>query len=107
MSKDRSRDSLIFFIKILASVLLAVMVSAALFGSASAYLSWLAARDARLFAMHDQALETKLAVYCGKKGSLVRDSDARGYACMYVNRDGEVLLQSIPNAPLLASGGAL
>lgn len=102
MSKDQSRDSLIFLIKILAAVLLSVMGIAALFGTAGAYLSWLAARDAKLLAMHDQAFESKLAVHCGKKGTLVRDVDGKGHACMYVNRDGEVLLQPIPSAPLLA-----
>ncbi len=103
MSKDKSRDSFIFLIKILATILLVVMGFAALFGSAGAYLSWLAARDAKLLTMHDRALESKLAMHCGKKGTLVRDLDAKGHACMYVNRDGEILLQPIPSAPLLAS----
>lgn len=103
MSKDKSRDSLTYLIKILAAVLLSVIGFAALFGSAGAYLSWLAARDAKLLAMHDQAFEKKLALHCGKKGTLVRDLDAKGHACMYVNRDGETLLQPIPSAPHLAS----
>lgn len=103
MSKDKSRDSLIYLIKILAAVLLSIMGFAALFGTAGAYLSWLAVRDAKLLAMHDRALESKLAVHCGKKGTLVRDLDTKGHACMYVNRDGEILLQPIPSAPLLAS----
>ena len=103
MSKDKSRDSLIYLIKILAAVLLSVMGFAALFGFAGAYLSWLAARDAKLLAMHDRAFESKLALHCGKKGTLVRDLDAKGHACMYVKGDGETLLQPIPSAPLLAS----
>jgi hypothetical protein len=105
MSKVRSNYSLVFLIKILAAILLSVMGLAALFGSAGAYLTWLAARDAKLMALHDRGHESKLAMYCGNKGVLVRDAASLSHACMYVNKDGEMLFVEVPSAPLVASRG--
>lgn len=107
MSKVRSHYSLVFLIKILAAILLSVMALAALFGSAGAYFTWLAARDAKLMALHDRSHESKLALYCGNKGVLVRDAASLSHACMYVNKDGQTLIQPVPSAPLLAAGSAL
>ena len=107
MSKVRSNYSLVFLIKILAAILLSVMGLAALFGSAGAYFTWLAARDAKLMALHDRSHESKLALYCGNKGVLVRDATSLSHACMYVNKDGQTLIQPVPSAPLLAGRSAL
>ncbi len=72
---------------------------------AGAYLTWLAARDEKLFALYDQQHDSKLAKHCGNKGALVRDAAKNSTLCMHVNKDGEVLFVEVPSAPLLASRG--
>lgn len=103
----RSKSSPLSLIKVLAIVLLGVMVLAALSGAAGSYLTWLAARDAKLMALHDRSLDSKLSMYCGSKGILVRDATSLSHACMFVNKDGQTLIQPVPSAPLLAGRSAL
>lgn len=93
-------------IKGAATIILIVMGLFVVFGGASTYFQWLAARDGKLLAMHDRQHETKLADYCGKKGKVVRDGSTGGYACLYVNPDDSWVLRPIPSAPMMVAGGA-
>ena len=88
-----------------ATIILIAMGLFVVFGGASTYFQWLAARDGKLLAMHDRQHETKLADYCGKKGKVVRDGNTGGYACLYVNPEDSWALRPIPSAPMLVAGG--
>ena len=104
--EHKRRTFLRTWAKAFAVLLLIVMGLGVMFAGAGAYATWLAARDAKLMAMHDRIQESKLALHCGLQGSLVHDATTGGYACLYVNKDGQALLHAIPSAPLLASKGA-
>lgn len=80
-----------------AAILGAAIAVAALFGWAQV----IARNDQRLFKADDDKRTRMLARSCGTRGQLWQDPLTRQYACLYVNPNGEALVQGIPDAPLL------
>lgn len=70
---------------------------AALFGWAQV----VTRNDHRLLQADDEKRTRMLARSCGTAGQLWQDPLTRQYACLYVNPNGEALVQNIPDAPLL------
>lgn len=70
---------------------------AALFGWAQA----VTRNDHRLLKADDDKRTRMVARSCGTHGRLWQDPMTRQYACLYVNPDGEALMQAVPDAPLL------
>lgn len=73
------------------------VATAALFGWAQV----IARNDHRLLQADDEKRTRMLARSCGTRGQLMQDPLTRQYSCLYVNADGEALLHSIADAPLL------
>lgn len=83
--------------KCTAAVLALLIAVAALFGWAQV----VARNDQRLFKADDEKRTRMLARSCGTAGQLWQDPLTRQYACLYVNPNGEALVQNIPDAQLL------
>ncbi|MBO1012283.1 hypothetical protein IPU70_01885 [Achromobacter sp. SD115] len=81
----------------IAAALATLVAVAALFGWAQV----IARNDHRLFKADDEKRTRMLARSCGYRGQLWQDPLTRQFACLYVNPNGEALVQNIPDAPLL------
>lgn len=81
----------------IAAVLAALTAVAVLFGWAQV----IARNDHRLFKADDEKRTRMLARSCGTGGRLWQDPLTRQYACLYINPNGEALVQAVPDAPLL------
>ena len=103
--EHKRRSFLHTWAKFFAVLVLIAIGMSLLFAGAGAYMTWLAANDAKLMALYDRQHGAKVAKHCGNSGALVRDSLTNSTLCMYVNKDGQAMYVAVPNAPLVASRG--
>lgn len=81
------------------AAVLAVLTFSAVVGGSFALGQKLGLKDARLFAEDDERRTKLIARSCGKTGELVQAPDTKKYSCLWRNRDGQVLVADIPDAP--------
>ena len=81
------------------TAVIAALAVAIAIGAIFALGQHVAAKDARLFAEDDQRRATMIARSCGKTGELVQAPDTKKYSCIWRNRDGDVLIEDLPDSP--------
>ncbi|OZI61581.1 hypothetical protein [Bordetella genomosp. 11] len=64
---------------------------------------WQGQRDTRLLQQDDIRREKLIARNCGPHSTLWRNAANGQYGCLYVNRDGQALIEPTFDAPVLSA----